>query len=270
MRNIFVNEQDIFNINKLVFFLAKRDIKELTASALRKFTNKNKVDLLILLGNSIPYTGELAAEIYENGLANKLMIVGGIGHSTDHLRDNIINHPKYSHLIVEDRTESEILQDLICDYLGEEFNRDIILEKNSTNCGSNAREALKMCDIHELDPEMVMLIQDPTMQLRTNASFEKEWANKNVKFINFAPFTPLVKKDNRSFNFINNNIIGLWTHERFLSLVLGEIPRLYDDKHGYGPLGKGYIAHLDIPGDVMEAYNALTNKFKDILNLRVI
>lgn len=269
MENIFVNAQDILNINKLVSFLAKRDIKELTASALMKLTNKKQVALLILLGNSIPYTGELVAEAYKNGLADRIMIVGGIGHSTDFLRTSIMNHPKYSNLPVKDRTEAEILQGVICEYLGKKINNDLILEEKSTNCGSNAREALKMCNLKGLNPETVILIQDPTMQLRTNASFEKEWANNNVKFINFAPFIPLVKKDNRSFNF-NNNIIGLWTHERFLSLVLGEIPRLYDDKHGYGPLGKGYIAHLDIPGDVMGAYNALTNKFKDVLSLRVI
>ncbi len=272
MKNIIVNQRDRLNINKIVSFLAKQDIEELTVSGLKKHTNKNKIDLLILLGNSIPYTGELAADAYDKGLVSKIMIVGGIGHSTDILRNNIINHPKYNHIPVADRSEAEILQDLIFEYLGEEISNDIILEKKSTNCGSNAIEALKMCKLKGLNPETVILIQDPTMQLRTNASFEKEWLNQNVKFINFAPFVPLVENDNHngSFKFINNNIIGLWSQERFLSLVLGEIPRLYDDKYGYGPLGKGYIAHVDIPGDIVEVYKQLSNKCEDILNLRSI
>jgi len=267
MENIIVNQQDIQDINKIVSFLAKRDIQKLTANDLKKYTNKNKVDLLILLGNSIPYTGELVADAYDKGLASKVMVVGGIGHSTGILRNNIINHPKYSHIPVTDRTEAEILQDLIFEYLREDISSSIILEKKSTNCGSNAKEVFKICKLKALNPETVILIQDPAMQLRSNASFEKEWANSNVSFINFAPFIPLVERDNHNgtFKFINNNITGLWTHERFISLVLGEIPRLYDDKKGYGPLGKGYIVHVDIPEDVMESYKMLSWKFKNTL-----
>lgn len=46
----------------------------------------------------------------------------------------------------------------------------------------------------------------------------------------------------------------LWQMDRFLDLVTGEIPRLRDDADGYGPQGKAFIPHVDIPPEVEEAY----------------
>jgi hypothetical protein len=38
---------------------------------------------------------------------------------------------------------------------------------------------------------------------------------------------------------------------------MGEVPRLRDDATGYGPRGRGYIAHVDVPDDVEAAYAEL-------------
>ena len=35
--------------------------------------------------------------------------------------------------------------------------------------------------------------------------------------------------------------------------MLGEISRLSDDDHGYGPRGAGFIVHVDLPDDVVVA-----------------
>lgn len=51
---------------------------------------------------------------------------------------------------------------------------------------------------------------------------------------------------------------GLWPVARYLSLLLGEVPRLRDDAQGYGPRGKNFIAHVDIPADVEAAWALLT------------
>lgn len=40
---------------------------------------------------------------------------------------------------------------------------------------------------------------------------------------------------------------GLWSVERYLSLITGELPRLRDDATGYGPCGHDFIVHVDIP-----------------------
>jgi hypothetical protein len=44
---------------------------------------------------------------------------------------------------------------------------------------------------------------------------------------------------------------------RFLGLILGEIARLRDDEMGYGPRGKGFIGHVDVPDAVLDAYSRL-------------
>lgn len=42
--------------------------------------------------------------------------------------------------------------------------------------------------------------------------------------------------------------------DRYITLLMGEIPRLSDNTEGYGPNGKGYIAHVDIPAEVEKAF----------------
>ena len=38
---------------------------------------------------------------------------------------------------------------------------------------------------------------------------------------------------------------------------MGEIPRLKDDVNGYGPCGKNFIAHVNVPGEIEGHYNRL-------------
>ena len=56
-------------------------------------------------------------------------------------------------------------------------------------------------------------------------------------------------------------IHGMWPMERYVELLLGEIPRLTDDAGGYGPRGKGFIAHVDVPAPVQAAYARLRQTF---------
>ncbi len=46
----------------------------------------------------------------------------------------------------------------------------------------------------------------------------------------------------------------MWDMDHYLSLLLGEIPRLRDDEEGYGPRGANYLAYIDIPQAVEESY----------------
>ena len=92
------------------------------------------------------------------------------------------------------------------------------------------------------------------MQKRIHASFQKEWAEENVTLISFAAFVPHVTQKNGELYFEDDSIWGLWSMEHFLSLILGEIPRLYDDENGYGPNGRGFISHVEVPAEILEAY----------------
>jgi hypothetical protein len=46
---------------------------------------------------------------------------------------------------------------------------------------------------------------------------------------------------------------GMWPVDRYVTLLMGEVPRLTDDASGYGPAGRGYIAHVDVPPEVLRA-----------------
>ena len=65
---------------------------------------------------------------------------------------------------------------------------------------------------------------------------------------------------------------GLWSVTRYLSLILGELPRLRDDAQGYGPRGKDFIAHVDIPEAVEDAWQQLSTdpQLQDALASRTL
>ena len=44
---------------------------------------------------------------------------------------------------------------------------------------------------------------------------------------------------------------------------MGEVPRLRDDGEGYGPRGRGFQAHVDVPAGVVAAYAALVAAHPD-------
>ncbi|MCY6371146.1 YdcF family protein [Clostridium ganghwense] len=265
---IILSKNQVCDFNIITSFLALRDIEELNQQQLNHCFGFKQADLLILLGNSMPYIAEQAANAYKNGIVKELMIVGGKGHSTKYLRDNIKKHHKYGDIEVKDRAEADILREIVVDYLG--VNQEhVFIENKSTNCGSNAREALKVIKNYKKRPKSIILMQDPIMQLRTHASFQHEWKEENgIMFINYATFIPHIKVLHESFSFVTDKIYGLWSTERFLSLVMGEIPRLCDDKKGYGPNGKCFIEHVDIPQKVMTAYEKLFPLYNEFLKIR--
>lgn len=254
--------EKINNLNTIVRFLAKRDISELSAQDLKKKFGITQVDMIIILGNSIPYIAELGARAYKSGLAKEIMIAGGIGHATKYLCENILKSNKYRNIDVENKSEAEILKQIVVERESIPID-DIILEDKSTNCGSNAHEALKLLRKNGKIPKTVILLQDPIMQLRSHASFLKAWSEEDTTFISFSPFIPELKTLEVGFQFNNGEIEGLWSKERFIDLVMGEIPRLKDDEKGYGPKGKGFIEHVDIPEEVLTAYKVLLETYSE-------
>jgi hypothetical protein len=120
-----------------------------------------------------------------------------------------------------------------------------ILERASTNCGNNVTLARDLAFHHGLRPRTVALVQEPTMQRRMDAVFRLVWPEA-VPVNRPAP-------DGRD----------TWPRARWISLVMGEVPRLRDDEHGYGPRGRGFIAHVDVPDEVELAHAALLDSHPD-------
>ena len=59
----------------------------------------------------------------------------------------------------------------------------------------------------------------------------------------------------------------MWEMERCIGLLLGEIPRLRDGANDYGPLGKDFITHVDIPNEAQKAFDHLRDSFRHLVRI---
>lgn len=86
----------------------------------------------------------------------------------------------------------------------------------------------------------------------------------DIIIINFAAYKANVIIRENELHY-EKDILGIWDMERYITLLMGEIPRLTDDVNGYGPKGKDFIIHVDIPTEVNEAFLKLKDKYKCIV-----
>jgi len=136
--------------------------------------------------------------------------------------------------------------------------KQILLETASTNCGDNALQARRVLDLAGDRSTHITLGQDPLMQLRTDASFRHVWRDRpEVTFVNWPVLVPQLERDGSGLRFAGEGHHSLWSLPRFVSLLLGEIPRLRNAPGGYGPRGAGFIAEVDIPAEIEEIYARL-------------
>lgn len=141
----------------------------------------------------------------------------------------------------------------------------VLVEERSTNCGMNAVETKRVLDENGIyNPEKIVLYQDCTMSLRTKAGFERVYEGTGTQVSCWTGWTPVVTT-NKSGEIVydvekirketGNEIKEeeLWDIERFLGLIVGEIPRF----EAYGPRGIGSIVNVVIPGDIRSAWERL-------------
>lgn len=240
-------------INILSDFCGPRDLPELSREALSHKYGLPQAGLLIMFGASIPASYALFEHAAADRLARHFMLVGGIGHTTGTLQ-------RLMQPCLPDFDTSEMPEaDIMYQYLKSRMDLsdiDLVIENKSTNCGNNVTNALKL--FPEDDIRHVIILQDASMQRRIGAGFEKYAPHLHV--INYAGYKIRAVSDHGKLRF-DRELWGMWDMERYVSLLLGEIARLRDDENGYGPNGKNYIAHVDIPPLVAEAYRALLSVY---------
>lgn len=250
------------DINLIAKFLAHEQIPDLSQAP--------PTDCLVLCGSAILHCAETVFSCLERRphLAKTLVICGGIGHSTQLLDDTIARTPKYAVLSseIQGLPESRILNMIL-----ERFydvasiagaGCKIIIEDRSTNCGANAIETRKVLEAHNIPtPRSFIIVQDPTMSMRTLACFQKAYLGMSTppEFLACPTFVPMVQLVDGRVEYAVRGVDSttLWEMGRFCDLVVGEIPRLRDDSSGYGPKGKHFIEHVDIPVEVEEAWRRL-------------
>nr|WP_172689721.1 YdcF family protein [Enterococcus faecalis]ARO46232.1 hypothetical protein [Enterococcus faecalis] len=245
-------------LNILGNFCGKRDIAELTSEQLQDKYGIKQADVLVLFGGSIIYGGDVLAEAMKNGVAKKYIIVGGVGHTTEALIKKF--RKEMPQLDVDDLSEAEIFKNYL--KLKHKLEPDL-LECKSTNCGNNITYLLELLKECGLVYKSIILLQDSTMQRRMEAGLRK-YIDKNIDIINYAVYSVNVVVKNGRLSF-ERPILGMWDLEKYMSLLMGEIQRLSDNENGYGPKGKNFIEHVEIPAEVKKAYDELCVNYANLV-----
>jgi uncharacterized SAM-binding protein YcdF (DUF218 family) len=187
-----------------------------------------------------------------------LVLSGGRGHSTSLLYGNLRNS-SYGDLVrqglvLETMAEAEMYA-VVARSVFEIPEGRILVEDRSTNSGENARFSLQMLrEAQRHGPALI--VQDPIMQRRSILTWvrEAEVAGVDARALSYAAFVPQVKADADGLRLAAEHSQGTWTFDRFIALVIGEIRRLNDDENGYGPRGRNFLPHVEIPPAVFESY----------------
>ena len=237
-------------MNTLVAFCARRDVPELTRAAVTAAAG-DVADVAILFGGSVVGGVDVFADAVRAGVATCYMIVGGEGHTTGAVRASLRARMPWTPAL-DTASEAALYDRYLRERHGLAAN---LLEERSTNCGNNVTNALALLRDRGLPHQRLLLIQDATMQQRMDAGFRLH-ASPGTALVNYASHRTTVE-------LVGDELVltgppdGMWAIEHYVSLLLGEIPRLSDDADGYGPAGRGYSARVDIPARVRDAHRYL-------------
>ena len=245
-------------INELAAFCGPRDVERLSQDALLERFGTSGLDVLVLFGGSIVSGAEEFARAMCEGVADRYVIVGGAGHTTQTLLDelaSLVPGESFAGL-----TEADALDLYLRRVHG--IHADL-LERASTNCGNNVTNLLALLEGQGVSCESIGIIQDATMQRRMDAGLRK-FAPQIRRVVNYAAYQ--VRAVPGASELAYDRVpLGMWPMERYVSLLMGEIPRLRDDAAGYGPRGRDYIAHVDVPADVECAFRTLLAAYPELV-----
>jgi uncharacterized SAM-binding protein YcdF (DUF218 family) len=264
-------EQLVCDINRISAYLALDDFKG-SGPGPRIL---GSLDAIVLLGNQVVETLTTACTLLDRAPAAVLLLSGGAGHSTPLLYDNLRNS-RYGErvqqgLIKETMAEAEMYAMVAQAAFAIPAGR-IRLENRSRNSAENARFSLEI--LRESRPQgPVLILQDPSMQRRSILTWTREadLAGSDARTLSHAVFVPKVEPGpDDALQLAKDQALGTWPLERFLGLILGEIERLYDDENGYGPKGKDFLPHVDIPEAVYKGYMRVSEHFNLGRSLRPV
>lgn len=240
-------QQRARNINVLGAFLGMRDLSDLSVQGLKARCGLKQVDVMVLFGGSILQGGQVLAQAMEQNLARRYLIVGGEGHTTQSLRDQMAQtFPGWD---TGGLPEARLFDGFLKRKYGLQAD---FLEEKSTNCGNNITFMLELIRREGIACNSILLSQDATMQRRMDAVMRKYAPECTI--LNYATYSVRAVEREGSLAF-ESLPMGMWSMERYITLLMGEIPRLKDE--GYGPLGKDFLAHVEIPEEVLSAFEAL-------------
>lgn len=244
------------DLNRIAAFLGVRDVAELVPDELERSLGSRRADVMALFGGSILAGGDVLASAMRAGVARTYVVVGGAGHTTGSLRSRVRTLcPELA--FADDAPEA----DVFAAYLESRHGLSVdLLERESTNCGNNVTLLRDLLARNGVRCDSLVLSQDATMQRRMDAVARREMPG--VALVNFATYSVLLAPRPGAEGLpadvddlvVGDAPLGMWDVRRYATLLMGEVPRLVDDERGYGPRGRGFIAHVDVPDEVRVAH----------------
>ena len=247
--------------NVLAQWCALRDVSALARDALADEAGipEGQADLFVLFGGGVTGTVETLAAAMDAGVARRYAIVGGRGHATYWLDRAIepLREKDGSLPIPGAASEAEMLDALLFARYG---LRADFLETRSTNCGNNITYLLDMLEGEGDVPASVILSQDAVMQRRMDVTWKRQVADRppfaGTRVVNW-PSYDAERACEEGRLVWRHAPEGIWLMEKYLQLLMGEVDRLTDDEHGYGPRGCDFVVHVDVPAEVRAAADVL-------------
>jgi uncharacterized SAM-binding protein YcdF (DUF218 family) len=253
------------DLNRICRYLALDDFghKALHPDHLIRHIGAQQFDIVAVFGNQVLATITQACSLIVSGLGDRLLLSGGRGHSTLFLFQNIARSARYGYLVqdgsvCERLSEAEMFAVIAKSEFGISACK-VLIENSSTNTGENVRFSLGLIGNEVLSPRRILVMQDPIMQRRTMLTLGLAARNRPCQPLLYSRsvFVPEFELQmNGGLRLRHGNELP-WQKDRFLSLVLGEIERIRNDERGYGPRGRGFIPAIEIPHDVLSAYENL-------------
>ena len=167
------------------------------------------------------------AELYNDGMAKKILFAGGLGKGTS---------DKFK------RTEAEIFKDIAIKH--GVLEKDIIIENKSTNTGDNFKYGINLLNKLNIKSDSIIIVHNALSERRTFSTGNKILKSKKLYItspnFSFENFINYIKKDNEN-------------GREDIEILLGDIQRIVV----YPQFG--WQIENNISTEVVDAYNYIKN-----------
>lgn len=181
-------------------------------------------DVIFVLCSHDIRVADRAAELFSDGLAESVIVSGGVGKLT---KDIFV------------KPEAEVFKERL-QLLGVPEDK-IIVESKAANTGENIRFTHELLLSLNKTFSSFILVQKPYMERRTYATFKQQWPDKNAEFIVTSP----------QLSYEEYMQTGSIDKDFAISVMVGDLQRIRE----YPKLG--YQIEQDIPQNVWQAFEDL-------------
>lgn len=183
-------------------------------------------DVAIGFGNHSEYVARRAAELYLEGLVDKVLFTGGFGRITR----KIWNVPEAERFA------------RVAERMGVR-EKDILLDTTSTNTGENISHSRRLLAEAGMGDARAIVVEIPFRGRRTRSALEAQWPE-----LDFIMASPTLGFEEFLDVYTNEGPISV---KEFVSVLVGDVQRIVE----YGR--RGWQTPQDVPADVTAAYELL-------------